>query len=161
LGLKLLLLTLGLTFGNWIVGRVYQQTEKNRVFNSVPKPVLNAGCGSLPPYGDVNLDVDVRSAPNFVRGSVEMLPFRDGAFKSCVASHVLEHVNNPERALSECNRVAENVYVIEPPLWDVGTWLTPTHKWLVIKGSSVKFLRYDPVGGWGLLAWKLILAGGR
>jgi len=167
LGVKLLVLTVGVTVSSWLIGRVYQQVEKQKAFNEayayaeqVKKPVLNAGCGSLPPYGDVNLDVVPKSVPNFVLGDIEDMPFEDKEFASCVASHVLEHTNDPEKALRECERVADRVWIIEPPLWDSGTWLTPTHKWLVIKGRSTKFVRYNPAGGWALALLKLITAGG-
>ena len=167
MGFKLLALVLGVTAGSWVAGRVYQQAEKNRAFDEaylyareVNKPVLNAGCGSLPPYGDVNLDVVPRSVPNFVLGNIQGMPFEDKQFASCVASHVLEHTNNPQRALKECERVADRVWVIGTPLWDSGTWLTPTHKWIIIKGSEPKFIEYNPLGGYGLLLSKLIFASG-
>lgn len=167
MGLRLLILTLGLTAGSWVAGRAYQQAEKNRVFDEayrhareVNKPVLNAGCGSLPPYGDVNLDSSPKSVPNFILGNIEEMPFEDKQFAGCIASHILEHTDNPERALKECERVADKVWVIETPLWDAGTWLTPTHKWIIIKASEPKFIEYNPLGGYSLLLSKLIFASG-
>jgi len=148
---------------SWLFGRLVQRGEKERAFReayeyarSVKKPVLNAGCGVLPPFGDVNLDVVPRHVPNFVLGNIEDMPFGDKEFGACVASHVLEHTDDPERALRECHRVADRVWVVAPPLWDVGTWLTPTHKWLVV-GGSLRFVRYNPAGAWALLGLACIL----
>jgi len=167
MGLKLVGLISGGLIANWLLGRAVQQSEKERVFkeardyaNSVGKRVLNAGCGSLPPYGDVNLDIERRSVPNFVQGNIEHMPFSDKEFGACVVSHVLEHTDDPRKALSECRRVADRVWVINPPLWDVGTWLTPTHKWLVSSGSEYKLVRYDPRSAWIALACGILMAYG-
>jgi len=163
-GFKIVLLVLSSIIGSWIVGRAYQHTEKKRVFDEaynyarkVNKPVLNAGCGTLPPYGDVNLDITPKPVPNFILNNIENMPFKDKEFGACVVSHVLEHVDNPEKAYQECHRVADQVYLINPPLWDSGTWLTPTHKWLVITRSKPKFIPYNPIGGWSLILWKLVI----
>jgi len=167
MGFRLLVLVLGVTVGISVAGRVHKEAEKIRVFNEarayakkVNKPVLNAGCGSYPPYGDVNLNHIPRSVPNFVLGNIENMPFEDKEFGACVASHVLEHVDNPEKAYQECCRVAERVYVINPPLWAPQSWLEPTHKWLVLSGGEPKFIQYNPVGGWALLLSKVVMAWG-
>lgn len=86
--------------------------------------VLDVGCGSRP-TGDVNTDLTYggdSSAPyrgsveikNFVRCDAGFLPFKDSAFRVVFASHVLEHLQNPEMALLEWLRVASKkveVYV--------------------------------------------------
>jgi SAM-dependent methyltransferase len=50
----------------------------------------------------------------FVFGFLERLPFRDKAFDFVVASHVLEHSPEPERALGEMQRVARAGYIEVP-----------------------------------------------
>jgi len=159
-------LIMGGVFANWVFGRIVQASEKERAFKeayeyarSVNKRVLNAGCGSMPPFGDVNLDIVPRSVPNFVLGNIEDMPFEDKEFGACVASHVLEHVGNPEKALKECHRVADRVWIIEPPLWDVGTWLTPTHKWLIVRSSPIRFVRYNPASAWTVFIMAILLGG--
>jgi len=86
------------------------------------------------------------------------MPFKDKEFGACVASHVLEHVDDPERALEECHRVADRVWIITPPWWDVGTWLTPTHRWTIVKSGSPEYRRYNPLWSWLLLGLGLVAA---
>lgn len=50
----------------------------------------------------------------FVFGFLERLPFKDKAFDFVVASHVLEHSSEPERALREMQRVARAGYIEVP-----------------------------------------------
>ena len=49
-----------------------------------------------------------------VLGFVEHLPFRDKVFDFVIASHVLEHSQNPEKFLSELQRVAKAGYIEVP-----------------------------------------------
>jgi len=45
------------------------------------------------------------SGKPFVCADVEYLPFKPGIFSFVIASHVLEHTKNPQRALMELKRV--------------------------------------------------------
>lgn len=55
--------------------------------------------------------------------------FKNNQFGAVYASHVLEHVEDPNAALRELHRIAENVFVITPlPLWP-SAWPDPDHKW--------------------------------
>lgn len=97
------------------------------------KPLLNAGCGSAyVELIDVNLDIALKKAPNFLSGDIQNLwMFHNKQFGAVYASHVLEHVEDPDTALRELHRVAEHVFVITPlPLWP-SAWLEPDHKWLL------------------------------
>ncbi len=79
--------------------------------------VLNAGCGeglynaflkSLPGTGTlVNMDLDQTKnyLPHPVRGSLTGLPFKNTSFDFCLASEVLEHIENDSAAVSEIERV--------------------------------------------------------
>ena len=49
-----------------------------------------------------------------VLGFVENLPFKDNSFDFVIASHVLEHSKNPEKFLSEIQRVAKAGYIEVP-----------------------------------------------
>ena len=54
---------------------------------------------------------------------------KNNQFGAVYASHVLEHVEDPNAALRELHRIAENVFVITPlPLWP-SAWPDPDHKW--------------------------------
>lgn len=87
--------------------------------------VLEVGSGGNPYYrSNVLLDAYeetrerhwaplVHDRPT-VLGFVEDLPFRDKAFDFVIASHVLEHSNDPERFLCELQRVAKAGYIEVP-----------------------------------------------
>ena len=129
----------------WIcAGYAFEFVEKGKVFTqsketaqSLGKPLLNAGCGNL--YwkaineSDINLDNTPRNVPNFVLGSVEdMWMFSNKQFGAVFCSHVLEHTEHWEKALSELNRVADYAFIITPlPVWPQA-WLHPAHKWMFV-----------------------------
>jgi len=121
-----------------------------RVADTRGKPLLNVGAGtpksSLRAYlfgpttwGDVNLDLAAEDAcripamaedPSRVcQGDAHTLPYGDKEFGALIASHVLEHLDDPLAALAEWERVADEVFVIVPPWWAPHTWLHPGHKW--------------------------------
>lgn len=50
----------------------------------------------------------------FVFGFLEKLPFKDKSFDFVIASHVLEHSSEPDRALAEMQRVAKAGYIEVP-----------------------------------------------
>jgi ubiquinone/menaquinone biosynthesis C-methylase UbiE len=55
-----------------------------------------------------------------VLADAHYLPFKDGSFKAVKASHVLEHLRNPSKALDEILRVAtKDVILSFPTEWDV------------------------------------------
>jgi ubiquinone/menaquinone biosynthesis C-methylase UbiE len=51
----------------------------------------------------------------FVTGDVEKLPFGKKTFDVVVCTHTLEHVQNPQRVLSEMRRVAKKKIIIVVP----------------------------------------------
>lgn len=97
------------------------------------------------PCGDVTIDLRDRSVcPNYVKADVQDLSrFHDGEFASAFASHVLEHVPDPQGALAELHRVAEEVFVAYPYPWRLATYLVPGHCWLVTRRKNqLRFLPY-------------------
>lgn len=106
--------------------------EAREVASESGKPLLNAGCGSsYTKLSDVNLDIKRKPVPNFVLGDIQNLwMFGNKQFGAAYVSHVIEHVEKPEVALQELNRVAEVVFVITPlPIWP-SAWIDPDHKWI-------------------------------
>lgn len=87
--------------------------------------VLEVGSGGNP-YGRSNVLLDayentgerhwvpLTSDRPTVLGFVENLPFRDNAFDFIIAAHVLEHSTDPERFLSELQRVGRAGYIEVP-----------------------------------------------
>lgn len=64
---------------------------------------LEIGCGNRA-RGDVNLDVRRTSACNLI-ASAEYLPLKNNVFSLIFCSQVLEHLDSPQTALKEINRV--------------------------------------------------------
>ena len=135
--------------------------EARRAARRRGKPLLNVGAGTpsssvraaaLGPtlWGDVNVDIAASEgwpAPDRVTfGDVHRLPWPDGHFGAVVASHVLEHVDDPDAALTELRRVADEVFVIVPKWWAPHTWLHPGHQWF-IGGDGGLMPLHRPVRG--------------
>ena len=111
------------------------------------KPVINVGAGTPKSslrawifgpttWGDVNIDIEadphIPPGPNQISwGDAHHLPYRDKTFGSLIASHVLEHMDDPVRAMREWVRVADQVYVVVPRWWAAHTWLHPGHLWYI------------------------------
>lgn len=117
---------------------------KKRAFNYAKslvgeKGIINLGAGphrtfqaqviAESPEVAANVDIVPDGLPNFYQLDLEQpLPFPDNFFDAALASHVLEHLDNWEFALSEASRVADHVVVVLPhPLSPAG-WLNPAHK---------------------------------
>jgi hypothetical protein len=87
---------------------------------------LNVGCGS-DPWGDVRVDITfsfifARFKPTVLADAC-YLPFKDGSFKVVKASHILEHLRDPFKALDEITRVAtKNIILKFPTERDVLPW---------------------------------------
>lgn len=87
--------------------------------------VLEVGSGGNPYFRsnvliDAYLDTRERHYTKLISdrptvlGFVESLPFKDNSFDFVIASHVLEHSKDPERFLSEIQRVAKAGYIEVP-----------------------------------------------
>jgi len=66
--------------------------------------------------------------------NIEMLPFEDKEFDFVYSSHVLEHVNHPEKACKELMRVAKRGFIESPSrakdIW-LNSALISNHRWAV------------------------------
>lgn len=113
----------------------------------VRKPLLNVGAGTpasslrsfvIGPtlWGDVNIDI---AAPRVAHGpdrvsygdARDLREWPDGHFGAVIASHVLEHLDRPDLALAEWERVADKVFVVAPSWWAPHTWLHLGHRWFI------------------------------
>jgi len=89
--------------------------------------ILDIGCGfaknrdsdykkyKANPKGDVNIDVgfpELKIA-NYVRCDAHHLCFRNNIFSKVIASHVLEHLQNPFACLVEIKNVLRNNGILE------------------------------------------------
>jgi glycosyltransferase involved in cell wall biosynthesis len=79
---------------------------------------------------------------SLIVGDALKMPFRNNEFDFVVASHIAEHVDDPEGFCKELQRVAKRGYLETPgPLTE---FLMPTasHKWVVAKiGKGITFWR--------------------
>jgi len=66
-----------------------------------------------------------------VEADGEYLPFADGSFDYVICSHVLEHVQSPERLISELTRVASRGYIETPSEIAERLYGWPYHNWMI------------------------------
>lgn len=76
-------------------------------------------------------DIKVLNKQKFINADGESLPFKDKEFDYVISCHVLEHVENPVKFLSEIFRVGKRGYIETPSL--LGEYLCPrvSHKWIL------------------------------
>lgn len=102
----------------WSLRRLYCPVKKEDL-------VLEIGSGGNPYYrANVLCDAYLETEERFFEGLVadrptvlaraEKLPFKDGAFDFVIASHVLEHSKDPEKFISEMQRVGRAGYIEVP-----------------------------------------------
>lgn len=76
-----------------------------------------------------NIDIAPDGVPNFRRLDLEEpLPFGDEEFDVAFASHILEHLNDPWRALDEWRRIARRVVIVIPHPLSPHAYIDPDHK---------------------------------
>ena len=81
--------------------------------------------------------IDVRP---FIVCSTEYLPFKKNSFHYVVSRHVLEHTDNPIKALNEMKRISKRGFVEIPSSWweMVFTREWDMHKWNITKKVKVR-----------------------
>ena len=91
---------------------------------------VGAGSGQLQDMVDDYTGLDIAASAAryfhkpFVHGSATDLPFADGEFDALWTVWVLEHVPNPELALSEMRRVTKpGGLIFLAPAWNCSPWL--------------------------------------
>jgi uncharacterized protein YbaR (Trm112 family) len=112
---------LGLTKLRWSVRRLHVPCSSNDL-------VLEVGAGgNIYPRANVLLDAEEDSKERLeatlikdrplVLGLCERLPFKSNSFDFVIASHVLEHTDEPEMFLTELMRVGKAGYIETPEGW--------------------------------------------
>lgn len=90
---------------------------------------LDAGCGrgylakQLAAAGHTVYGLDIEPPKDyteadgytFVKGSIEHMPFPDECFETVISAHVLEHVRDIDRSMSELFRITKNRLLIVLP----------------------------------------------
>ncbi len=126
--------------------------------------VLDVGCGQKPyypffqPYASAYVGVDpVENPLAEIRGSVEALPVGDGEFEVVLCVQVLEHCDDPARAVRELHRVAtpggrvlastHGVQVYHPSPADYWRWTHAGLERLFRENADWASVRVTPASG--------------
>lgn len=119
------------------------------------KSVLDVGAGDgliTSMLGAVGIEYEaegVRLAQekgvNVIQGDAYKLPFEDNSFEAITMIDVLEHLEDPQKALQEARRVAPVLYVNTPPKKDDGTL---TDKFHIIEWSPAGLVKIVEAEGY-------------
>jgi len=126
--------------------------------------VLDVGCGVKPyeplfsPYAASYVGVDVVDNPHAdLKGPVEQLPVEDGSFDVVLCNQVLEHCDDPARAVSELRRVTapggrvlastHGVMAYHPSPTDYWRWTHAGLEKLFGENGSWASVRVTPASG--------------
>ena len=132
---------------NLVNAQIREELERHIVFNAAKEesdrlglPLVNYGCKVMDPFAsksDLNLDVEYREVPNFKLIEPDgRIPLPDNS-GVVFASHVLEHVNDPEKVLNDMMRVGPT-FVVMPKWWSLHNWVNTRHKWIITKQGLVE-----------------------
>ena len=78
-------------------------------------------------YEDVAVKLAQAKGANVIQGDAYHLPFEDNSFEAVTMIDVLEHFDEPKKALAEARRMAPVLYVNTPPKKDDGTLTDKYH----------------------------------
>lgn len=106
--------------------------------------VLDVGSGHAPnPRSDVLCDRyveddterggSIRVDRPLIVADGHNLPFKDGAFDYVIASHIIEHMDDPARFCSELSRVSRRGFIASPTELAEHMFYWSFHKWYVNK----------------------------
>ena len=104
-----------------MIKRSSKEFIDNLLKNNTSWNVLDIGCGYRP-HDRASVICDVQDFSKlykdkkFVRLHEKSLPFKDKEFDFVIASHVLEHVEDPEFFIKELERVAVKGYIELPTI---------------------------------------------
>jgi len=108
-----------------------------------PYRVLDVGCGAKPyrplfaPHASAYVGVDSVDNPHAeLKGTIEDLPVEDGSFDVVLCNQVLEHCDDPARAVRELRRVAS----------PGGRVLVSTHGVMAYHPSPTDYWRWTHAG---------------
>jgi ubiquinone/menaquinone biosynthesis C-methylase UbiE len=88
----------------------------------------------------------------FVAADALALPFKDKSFDYVITSHILEHVDDPDKFVAELERVASRGYIETPSELSEKIFGWPFHKWTVrCEGDTIvmrKRMEDSPFGNY-------------
>jgi len=83
------------------------------------------GCTFTDEFNVTTVNLNEIKTPNFYKASAEKLPFEDKQFDIAVLTEILEHVDDPVKAMKEANRVANKIVITVPYEFDWPVGLKP------------------------------------
>jgi len=114
----------------------------------VVKRVLELGCGRTKAPGAVGVDSNRdATAADVICDLNHGLPFRDDWFDQVRGVHVIEHLNDIMKTMSEIHRVTRpggTIYLVTPHYTDFISWCDPTHRWHL---NSFSFRYFGQIHG--------------
>jgi len=78
----------------------------------------------------------------FKISNIEKLPYKDNSFDFVYSAYVFEHLNNPEKVLSEMIRISKKYVCVLCPNFGSPLYKSPPNKDGIITNALRKFLRY-------------------
>jgi len=100
------------------------------------KPIISIGA-KCNPFGDVRCDIQPRCGAEYCDAE-NLSQFHHKQFSVALLSHVLEHLDDPDAAIAEAKRIADNVIILTPLPAFPQTWLYPDHKWVFYDDRRIK-----------------------
>lgn len=112
------------------------------------KRILDVGCGHVKAPGAIGVDSNPdATAADLLCDLNRPLPFADNSFDEVRAVHVVEHLQDVLKAVSEFHRVTRpggTLYLVTPHYSDFASWCDPRHRWHL---NSFSFRYFDRVQG--------------
>jgi SAM-dependent methyltransferase len=103
-----------------------------RILSSHKHRVLDIGCGGRKTPGAIGMDLDPRSGADIIHDLDDIpYPFSSDTFDEVLGIHVMEHVRNPLRIMTELHRITRNGGLVRlvVPHWTNPDWATDlTHR---------------------------------
>ena len=93
---------------------------------------LNLGCGTNIKEGWTNLDMVNHKGVDVIHDMNNFpYPFEDDTFDEVLLSHILEHLENPQKTIEELYRITKHegsIKIVVPHFSSWSVWGDPTHK---------------------------------
>ena len=118
---------------NWLVSSIHDSKFHVVIKKYLKGKLIDIGCGSKPykqmvnKYVDEHIGLDHKDTLHYsdnidLFGTAYEIPAKDNSFDSAICTAVLEHLEEPELALSECYRVLKKggiaIYTV-PFIWHI------------------------------------------
>lgn len=104
------------------------QFVKDHLGDDKGQSIIDVGCGNgymlkqIRQWGYTNLsgsdivEEELGIDINFKQGNIENLPFADNEFDVVICNHTIEHVLDPQKAVSELKRIAKKRLILTTPV---------------------------------------------